>query len=73
MRQSRSKGLIRLLIMLTAFLTIVWLIGCQTLPQASVNSVCSVDFDYVDKGASDQNKRAMLAFYCICFDDTLCK
>lgn len=52
---------------------ILLLIGCQTLPQASVNSVCSVQFDYADTGASAQNKRAMLAFYCICFDDTLCK
>lgn len=47
--------------------------GCKTLAKPTNSSACLVSFDYSDTGANAQNKRAMLAYYCICVDESPCK
>lgn len=47
------------------------LTGCKTVT-VSNTTACHVGFDYDDKGVNEQNAKALLAHYCICFDETIC-
>lgn len=72
MSKERKKGLTALLIICVIIVAMILIGGCATLRTTNA-SACLVPFDYEDTGANEQNKRAMLAFYCICVDESPCK
>ena len=72
MSKEREKGLTALLIIYAIIVATILIGGCATLRTTNA-SACLVPFDYEDTGANEQNKRAMLAFYCICVDESPCK
>ena len=72
MSKEREKGLTALLIMCAIIILMILTAGCSTLRTTNA-SACLVPFDYSDTGTNAQNKRAMLAFYCICVDESPCK
>lgn len=47
-------------------------IGCKTVVVTNATA-CHVGFDYKDPGVNNRNARALLAHYCICVDEKLCK
>lgn len=68
----KRSGLTALLIICVIIMLTILIGGCATLRTTNA-SACLVPFDYEDTGANEQNKRAMLAFYCICVDESPCK
>lgn len=64
--------LIRLLIVFAICLLILCVNGCKTV-NVSNTTACQVGFDYSDNGVNEQNARALLSHYCICYDEELCK